>query len=104
MKEKPKEQMVLDILNAWKATPVQIASLVSKGSGNTEKRERIALILQIESALHVVFNNPDNINGFMNFRNKHALFDGRRPLDVVAEGDIHTLKRIAEHVKGMALL
>lgn len=80
MKEEPKEQMVLDILNAWKATSVQIAKLVSKGAGNAEKRERIALILQIDAALHVVFNNPDNINGFMNFRNKHALFDGRRPL------------------------
>ncbi len=65
---------------------------------DTDQLTRISLVLNIHSALRVVFDNPENLYGFMSMANHNAFFHGRTPLEVMAQGDFislyETFKRI----------
>lgn len=65
---------------------------------DTDQLTRISLVLNIHSALRLVFENPENLYGFMAMANHNAFFHGRTPLDVIAQGDFvslyETFKRI----------
>lgn len=59
---------------------------------------RISFILNIHAALRTLFDNPDNLYGFMKMANHNAFFNGRSPLEVMSSGDFvavyETFKRI----------
>ncbi|EPC00176.1 hypothetical protein L861_14700 [Litchfieldella anticariensis FP35 = DSM 16096] len=58
---------------------------------DTDQLTRISLVLNIHSALRVIFDNPENLYGFMQMENHNDFFNGRTPLDVIAQGDIVSL-------------
>ena len=90
------------ILQNWKASSRQIDSILPLGVNEKELEERSGLILQIDQALKIMFNNPDNINGFMTMPNKHQLFDGSEPLDFIEREGIAGLKLTLKLVLGIA--
>lgn len=90
------------ILQKWKATSHQIDSILPLDVNEKELQERCGLILQIDGALKIMFNNPDNINGFMKMPNKHRLFDGSEPLDFIEREGVAGLKLILKLVLGIA--
>ena len=53
---------------------------------------------RLGSALRTIFDNPDNLYGFMRMPNDNAFFFGRSPLEVMGSGDMvavyETFKRI----------
>lgn len=49
---------------------------------------RISFVLNIHAALRVIFDNPDNVYGFMRMPNHNEFFYGRSPLEVMSTGDI----------------
>ncbi|QOR37966.1 hypothetical protein HNO52_05180 [Billgrantia diversa] len=53
---------------------------------------RISYVLNIHAALRVLFDNPDNLYGFMAMPNFNKGSDGRSALEVIACGDIGTLR------------
>ncbi|MDL0433753.1 DUF2384 domain-containing protein [Marinobacter sp. TBZ242] len=53
---------------------------------------RISYVMNIHAALRVIFDNPENLYGFMRMANYNEGFDGRSPLEVIATGDIGTLR------------
>lgn len=59
---------------------------------------RVSFVLNIHAALRTIFDNPDNLYGFMRMPNDNAFFLGRSPLDVMGGGDIvavyETFRRI----------
>ncbi|WP_339847591.1 hypothetical protein [uncultured Halopseudomonas sp.] len=59
---------------------------------------RVSFVLNIHAALRTIFDNPDNLYGFMGMANDNAFFLGRSPLDVMGGGDIvavyETFRRI----------
>ena len=59
---------------------------------------RVSFVLNIHAALRTVFDNPDNLYGFMRMPNDNAFFLGRSPLEVMGGGDMvavyETFKRI----------
>ncbi|WP_346797976.1 antitoxin Xre-like helix-turn-helix domain-containing protein [Halomonas sp. Bachu 37] len=59
---------------------------------------RISYILNIHAALRIVFDNPDNLYGFMKMANGNPFFAGRSPLEIMGSGDFaaiyETFKRI----------
>lgn len=59
---------------------------------------RASLVLNIHAALRMVFDNPDNLYGFMRMPNDNEFFFGRSPLEVMGSGDMvavyETFKRI----------
>lgn len=52
---------------------------------------RISFVLNIHAALRTVFDNPDNVYGFPSMENRNAFFNGRKPLDIMAQGDFISL-------------
>ena|SRR5690554_3737604 len=52
---------------------------------------RISYLLNIHQALRIVFENPENVYGFMGKRNHNPYFHGRTPLDVIESGDFAAL-------------
>ncbi|WP_293265000.1 antitoxin Xre-like helix-turn-helix domain-containing protein [Neptunomonas sp.] len=59
---------------------------------------RISFILNIHAALRLIFDNPDNLYGFMSMINHNPFFAGRSPLQVMGNGDFvavyETFRRI----------
>ena len=59
---------------------------------------RISFVLNIHAALRTIFDNPDNLYGFMRMPNDNAFFFGRSPLEVMGSGDMvavyETFRRI----------
>jgi len=52
---------------------------------------RISFVLNIHAALRTLFDNPDNVYGFPSMANHNEFFNGRSPLDVMAQGDMTSL-------------
>jgi hypothetical protein len=103
----------VNILDRWNATSAQVQAILrisratyfkAKKVGfeaislDSDQLARISVILNIHAALRVIFDNPDNIYGFMNMINNNAYFNGRSPLDSMGDGSFpalyETFKRI----------
>jgi hypothetical protein len=59
---------------------------------------RISYLLNMHSALRIVFTNPDNIYGFMTMKNDNAFFNGVSPLSVIESGEFGNLHEVAKRV------
>lgn len=105
----------LRIIDAWRATPGQACRIlrispstfrrasrgVECGSRlDLDQQQRIGLVLGIHGFLRGALSNQDNVRGFPGFKNANDFFEGRAPLDVMAQGDLislyETYKRIEQ--------
>ena len=102
----------VNIMEKWKATSKQIESVlrISRStyarvkdpqrpvSLDSDQMARISLVLNIHASLRTIFDNPDNVYGFPAMKNDNAFFDGRAPLEIMAEGSFiqlyETFRRI----------
>ena len=94
----------LNILAKWKTSTEQAGNIlrVSRSTisrARTDKAvsldedqlKRVSLVLNIHSALRMLFDNPANVYGFMQMKNHNEFFNGRSPLEVVQNGDMIAL-------------
>ena len=94
----------LNILTKWKTSTEQAGNIlrVSRSTisrARTDKAvsldedqlKRVSLVLNIHSALRMLFDNPANVYGFMQMKNHNEFFNGRSPLEVVQNGDMIAL-------------
>lgn len=115
-------KVALRIISAWRATPHQ-ACRILRISPSTYRRvlqghtagkrldldqlQRIGFVLEIHATLRTVFDSQSNVQGFPRFKNGNEFFEGRSPLDVMAQGDMiaiyETYKRI-EQLKSFATI
>lgn len=51
-----------------------------------DQLDRISYILNIHAALRTLFENPDNVYGFMSLKNHNEFFNGRSPLEIITSG------------------
>lgn len=58
---------------------------------DSDQMQRISFVLNIHAALRLLFDNPENVYGFMAMANDNDFFNGRAPLDVMSEGDMVSL-------------
>jgi hypothetical protein len=56
-----------------------------------DQMQRISIVLNIHSTLRLVFDNPENIYGFPAMANQNEFFNGRPPLEIMAQGDMISL-------------
>lgn len=102
----------VNIMEKWGATPKQIESVlrISRStytrvkspdramSLDDDQLARISLVLNIHASLRTIFDNPDNVYGFPSMNNHNPFFDGRSPLEVMAQGSFiqlyETFRRI----------
>lgn len=101
------------ILDRWKATGEQGEAILrvshstyarAKGKNlseiklDSDQLTRISYVLNIHAALRMLFENPDNVYGFISMENHNPYFNGRSPLEVISRGDFaalyETFKRI----------
>jgi hypothetical protein len=65
---------------------------------DSDQMQRISFVLNIHAALRLVFDNPENVYGFPAMANHNEFFNGRSPLEIMAQGDMislyETFKRI----------
>lgn len=97
----------LNILNKWQASCEQSCRIlrISRSTYarasqreidwavnlDSDQLQRVSLVLNMHSALRVVFDNPENVYGFVAMSNHNEFFNGRSPLEVMAQGDIISL-------------
>ena len=58
---------------------------------DADQMQRISFVLNIHAALRTVFDNPDNVYGFTSKVNHNDFFNGRSPLEIMAQGDMISL-------------
>ncbi|AMB84420.1 hypothetical protein AWM79_03505 [Pseudomonas agarici] len=58
---------------------------------DADQMQRISFVLNIHATLRVIFDNPENVYGFAAMANDNAFFNGRTPLDIMAQGDMISL-------------
>lgn len=58
---------------------------------DSDQMERISIVLNIHSTLRLVFDNPENVYGFPAMTNRNEFFNGRSPLEIMAQGDMISL-------------
>jgi len=65
---------------------------------DSDQLTRISYLLNIHAALRMIFDNPENLYGFVNMINHNPYFNGRTPLEIMGSGDFaalyETFKRI----------
>lgn len=99
----------LKILEKWGCNQQQVQVLLKlpenyknldfkKVSFCQEQAERASYILNIHAGLSALFNNPNNIYGFMSMANHHQFFNGKKPIEVILKDDNHNLQLVMEHI------
>lgn len=108
-------KVALRIIRSWQATPQQ-ACRILRISPATYRRistnqvvgrrldldqlQRVGFVLGIHATLRTVFTNPENFQGYPRFKNDNEFFEGRSPLEIMAQGDMvslyETYKRIEQ--------
>ena len=58
---------------------------------DSDQMQRISFVLNIHAALRLVFDNPENVYGFPSMANHNEFFNGRSPLEIMAQGDMISL-------------
>lgn len=105
----------LAILEKWGAAPEQAQAIlqVSKASYykfrkdpgvaqlSNDQLERLSYLLNIHAALRILFENPENVYGFMQLKNHNPYFNGQAPLDLIASGHFGTLYEVYKHIDGL---
>ena len=94
----------LRVLEKWKATTEQASNVlrVSRSSISRahqckgveldrDQLERASIVLNCHASLRLVFDNPENVYGFMGLENQNEFFNGRKPLEIMAQGDLMSL-------------
>jgi hypothetical protein len=66
-----------------------------------DQMKRISFILNIHQALRIVFENPDNVYGFMAMKNDNYYFNGKAPLELMASGDIIAIYEVFRRVDAL---
>jgi hypothetical protein len=106
----------IKIMERWGATHQQISmtlgvsrQVLKRAKGvrfesialESEQLGRIACILNMHAALRTIFENPANVYGFVSMPNGNEFFDGRTPLDVIADGSLASLYETSRRLDGL---
>jgi hypothetical protein len=119
--DKSKQEVAIkeihNILNKWGCSLKQQALIldigqvyydeylkdINKTSLSYEQLKRISYILNIHVALRVLFDNPENVYGFMSMNNHNVFFDGRKPIDVISSGRLDDLSNTFKHIDSLVI-
>lgn len=108
-------RVAVTILERWQANQKQIQRVLRISrpvlhrakAGATASRldcdqlDRISMVLNMHATMRTIFENPQNVYGFMGFKNDNEFFNGRAPLDVIAQGNMLALIETYRRIDGM---
>jgi len=91
-------EQILNILQISKSAYHKYRADPQSANLSHDQLERLSYLLNIHAALRIVFDNPDNVYGFMSMPNHNPFFNGTTPLEIIAGGNFgalyETYKRI----------
>ncbi|TGN41685.1 MbcA/ParS/Xre antitoxin family protein [Marinobacter confluentis] len=96
---------VLTILERWGCTAEQAQKILQisrpayykyrknpqQANLSQDQLERLSYLLNIHACLRTVFENPDNVYGFMAMKNDNPFFNGKSPLEIISTGQFAAL-------------
>lgn len=82
------------VLRIKKSTFHKYKSNPESISLDDDQLERLSYIANIHSSLRIVFDNPENVRGFMTMNNGNAFFNGRTPLSIISSGKFSDLYEV----------
>lgn len=85
----------INFLDQWGCSSSQIDQILAEQGLHL----RISYILNIHVRLRTLFENQDNVYGFMSKANSNPFFAGRSPLELILSGNLITLKSVYEHIE-----
>ncbi|MBT0587937.1 hypothetical protein KIU71_16095 [Alteromonas sp. SM 2104] len=107
-------QVAVSILKKWQATTEQMAAIlgVSTATINRAKNksnvklsrdqvERASYVLNIHAGLRTLFDNPENVYGFVHKKNNNPFFNGRTPFSLMVEGSMANLYEVFKRIDGL---
>ncbi len=106
---------VFGILQRWQCSPEQIQHIlqISKSAYykyrqapenaqlNDDQVERLSYIVNIHAALRTLFDNDENVYGFMRMKNHNAFFNGKAPIEVIEKGNFGALYETFKRIDAM---
>jgi hypothetical protein len=106
---------VFAILKKWKCNTQEQTAILGISSSpyhkfrktlcdphlNAAQLERISLVLNIHASLRILFENPDNVYGFMRMPNLNAPFNGSAPLTYISNGRLSSLRDTMQHLSSI---
>jgi hypothetical protein len=104
----------LNILMKWDASTDQACNILrvsrstitrtQQGKGvelDGDQLDRASIVLNCHAALRLVFDNPENVYGFPNMENHNDFFNGRKPLEIMAQGDFFSLMETYKRIDAL---
>ncbi len=96
---------VFNILEKWGCQPEQVQAILQisrpayykyrkapeTASLTHDQVERLSYLLNIHASLRILFENPDNVYGFMGMQNDNPFFNGKSPLELISSGSFAAL-------------
>lgn len=108
-------QVALRILRTWTSSDETCSAILGIPENLLERVEseqlldldndqlaRISHVFNIHAALRTMFDNPDNVRGFVNMRNDSPSFNGQKPSDLMKTGDLGALALVDQYLQAQA--
>ena len=92
------QTQILKILQISRSTYHRYRSNPESAKLSHDQLERLSCLLNIHAALRVLFDNPENVQGFMSMSNNNHFFNGAKPLDIIATGNFGALYETNKHI------
>ena len=94
-----KEKMAL--LGVGRSTLHKYQSAPATARLSPDLLERISYLLNIHAVLRILFENPENVYGFMRMPNNSLFFNGKAPLELLSSGLVSSLYEVHRHLDGI---
>lgn len=108
-------KVALNILERWGCKNEQVMSIMQLEKGkffnakkeptsvklSVDQLDRISYVLNIHSALRIVFSNPENVYGFVSKKNHNPFFNGKTPLELMSTGKFGILHDVYRNIDTM---
>ncbi len=106
---------VLNILDKWSCSEKEKMALLGIGRSTLHKYqaapasarlsadllERISYLLNIHAVLRILFENPENVYGFVRLPNNNPFFSGKAPIEILSTGLMSALYEVHRHLDAL---
>lgn len=102
----------LNIMDKWSCSEKEKMALLGIGRSTLHKYqaspanarlspdllERISYLLNIHAVLRLLFENPENVYGFVRLPNHNEFFNGKAPMEILSSGLMSALYEVHQHL------
>ncbi len=94
-------QDAIALVTLWGATSAQSARILPESLEVDEAQTRVNLLFSIHECLQLLVREEQARNRYMMTKNNGLYFEGRKPLEIIASGDMQDLKDVHMRIRNM---